>query len=160
MADVGAVTRPPSRFYNIILLLEHRRVLVERIRVHVPHMSIARRSRGTCGHGMWTLGSQVVGLAENGVRVIVPGSPGRGRCVVRWPGHAWWRRPPRRRRVRALQQLRSRRISRRVSRPPYHQIYAGKSAGRGDSLRLQWMRIIITQAQSEVMCAQNCRCKT
>jgi len=123
-------------------------------------MSIARRSCGTCGHGMWTLGSQVVGLAENGVRVIVPGSPGRGRCVARWPGHAWWRRPPRRRRVRALQQLRCPGISRRVSRPPYHQSYAGKSAGGDDAfdrVRLQWMRIIITQAQNEVMYAQNCR---
>jgi len=101
-------------------------------------MSIARRSRGTCGHGMWTLGSQVVRLADNGVRVIVPGSSARGRRVARWPGRARRRRPPRRRRVRALQQLRqllrSREISRRVSRPPYHQSNAGKSAC-GDDMR-------------------------
>lgn len=117
LADVGAVTRPPSRFYNTSL----------RERRRVPHMSIARCSCGTCGHGMWTLGSQVV--RENGVSVIVPGPPGCGRRVARWPGRARWRRPPRRRRVRALQQSRSGEIPSRVPSPPYHQSYAGKSAG-------------------------------
>lgn len=123
LADVGAVTRPPSRFYSTSLR-ERRRVPAQRI--HVPHMSIARRSCGTCGHGMWTLGSQVI--RENGVSVIVPGPPGRGWRVARWPGRTRWRRPPRRRRVRALRQLRSEEIPSRVSSPPYHQSYTGKSA--------------------------------
>lgn len=98
-------------------------------RVRVPHMSIARRSGGTCGHGMWTLGSQVVRLADNDVCIVVAGPPGRRRRVVRWPGRARWRRPlPRRWCVRALQRLRRRRIS----RPPYYQSNAGNSAGGGD----------------------------
>lgn len=164
----GLADCAPSRFHNNIILREHRRVLVQRLRVHVPHMSIDRRSRGTCGHGMWTLGSQVGRLAENGVRVIVPG---RGRRVVRRPDHARWRRPPRRRRVRALQQLRSPGILRRVSRPPYHQSYAGKSAG-GDHtqncgfkimtrkcvcLRVVWMTILTEMTDDYRMLSTCCQ---
>lgn len=127
-------------FYNNIARTA-RRAGVTYTRVRLPHhMSIARRSRGTCGHGMWTLGSQVVRFADNGVCVIVAGPSGCRRCMVRRPGCARWRQPARRWRVRALQQLRRRGISRRVSRPPYYQSDAGKSAGGGDDAPVRTLR--------------------
>lgn len=128
-ADGGWLFARLSRVDDNVICTRRNVARTPQPRVHVPHMSLARRSGGTCGHGMRTLGSQVVRLADNDVRVVVAGPPGRRRRVVRRPGGARWRRPlPRRWCVRALQRLRRRGIS----RPPYYQSNAGNSAGGGD----------------------------